>query len=251
MPRRARIAIPHLPHHIVQRGHSRNWVFFSDSERTDYLGTLGECRVTLGIRVYAYCLMDNHVHLVVDPLDDIARLSDLMKRLAGRHTRRLNRTHGWSGSLWESRFKCSPIDTGQYLLACGRYVDQNPVRAHMVATPAEFAWSSYRARAGLLQSPLLDLDPALDALSPREERRWEMYRALVAVALPNSDLDLIRGASTRNQLTGSDLFVDEVRKINGLDVPARGRGRPRKVADVQPTTPQKERAPIGALSRRK
>jgi putative transposase len=246
MPRRARIAIPHLPHHLIQRGHSRNAVFFSNSDRVDYLGTLAECRALFGIRVYAYCLMDNHVHLVIDPRDDARALSHLMKRLAGRHSRRINAARGWSGSLWEGRFKCSPIETQTYLLACGRYVDQNPVRARMVKTPADFAWSSYRARAGLIESPFLDLDPALDALSPRPDRRSEMYRALAAEPVADGDLALIRAASQRNQLTGDELFVDEVRENQGLDIPARPRGRPRKKRDTQ-----KERAPIGAPSRRK
>jgi putative transposase len=212
----------------MQRGHCRNAVFFSDSDRVDYLGTLGECRVLLGVRVYAYCLMDNHVHLLVDPLDDASNLSALMKRLAGRHTRRLNAARGWSGSLWESRFKCSPIDTETYLLTCGRYVDQNPVRARMVESPGDYAWSSYRARAGHIESPLLDLDPALDALSPRSDRRFEMYRALTAIPVPDADLRLIRGASQRNQLTGGADFLDVVRTDHGLDIPARERGRPRK-----------------------
>jgi putative transposase len=203
-------------------------VFFSDSDRIDYLGTLEECRALLGIRVYAYCLMDNHVHLLVDPLDDPTNLSALMKRLAGRHTRRLNAARGWSGSLWESRFKCSPIDTETYLLTCGRYIDQNPVRARMVESAEAYLWSSYRARAGYIESPNLDLDPALDALSPRANRRFEMYRALMASPVPDADLCLIRGASQRNQLTGEAHFVDEVRTDYGLDIPAREQGRPRK-----------------------
>jgi len=172
--------------------------------------------------------MDNHVHLIVDPRDDPSNLSSMMKRLAGRHTRRLNAARGWSGSLWESRFKCSPIDSEFYLLACGRYVDQNPVRAHMVSTPYEYLWSSYRGRAGHIESPLLDLDPALDALSPRQARRYEMYRALAALPVAGDDLALIRGASQRNQLTGDGRFSNEIRHEFGLDVSAQPQGRPRK-----------------------
>ncbi len=228
MPRRARISFAELPHHIVHRGHCRNAVFFSDSDRVDYLGTLAESRAALGIEVYAYCLMDNHVHLVVNPRDDAARLSALMKRLAGRHSRRINAANGWSGSLWESRFKCSPIDSERYLLACGRYVDQNPVRARMVSKAADFKWSSFHARAGLDECPFLDPDPSLAALSPCSTRRAELYRALVATPLPASDLQLIRAASQRNQLTGDDAFVERMAHERGLDVPSRPRGRPKQ-----------------------
>jgi putative transposase len=146
MPRRARIAFANIPHHIVQRGHCRKDVFLSDFDCVDYLATLAECREALQLKVFAYCLMSNHVHLIVDPGDDANTISALMKRLAGRHARRLNLRNSWSGSIWESRFKCSPIETDRYLLTCGRYVDLNPVRAGIVSSPEDFPWSSYRAR---------------------------------------------------------------------------------------------------------
>lgn len=225
MPRRLRIVFPQLPHHIIQRGHSRDAVFFSDAHRVDYLGTLGECRATYGLRVYAYCLMDNHVHLIIDPRDDVASISASMKRLAGRHSRRLNAELGSSGSLWEGRFKCSVIDTDRYLLACGRYVDQNPVRAKMVARPGEFIWSSYRGRAGLLDSPLLDPDPVLNALSPDAARRVAIYRALADIPVPPTELELIRNSANHNRVTGTDEFALRLQGISGHDVTARKRKR--------------------------
>jgi putative transposase len=228
MPRRPRIAFAHMPHHIVQRGHRRGTVFFSRSDRVDYLGTLAEFRVALDVRVYAYCLMDNHVHLIVDPGEDASKLSELMRHLAGRHARRLNSTHDWRGTLWESRFKCSPIDTERYLLACGRYIDQNPVRAGIAASPAEYEWSSYRARAGLSPSNFLDSDPALEALALQRSRRNEIYRELAAAPLPDKDLELIRGALQRNQLTGNEDFIRAIQKGEGIEVAARRPGRPRK-----------------------
>jgi putative transposase len=150
-----------------------------------------------------------------------------MQRLATRHSRRLNHAHGWSGSVWDGRFHCSPIDTERYLLTCGRYVDQNPVRAKMVATPDAYPWSSYRARAGSVTSPLLDPDPALEALAGTPSRRFEIYRELASAPLPENDLEMIRGASQRNQLTGDEPFVDVVRRENGRYVPTRRRGRPK------------------------
>ena len=122
MPRRSRIAFAGYPHHLVQRGHNRSAVFFSDFDRFDYLGTLQECREMYSLKVYGYCLMTNHVHLIVDPGTHAQSLSSLMKRLAGRHTRRMNRLLQKTGTVWEGRFHCSPIDTNRYLLTCGRYV---------------------------------------------------------------------------------------------------------------------------------
>jgi putative transposase len=165
MPRISRVAFAGFPHHIYQRGHRQQQVFFCGADREDYLLTLAECRESLAMRIYAYCLMDNHVHLIIDPGESGANLSKAMKRLAGRHSRRMNAMHGWRGSLWESRFKCSPIQTDRYLLTCGRYIDLNPVRARMVDRPQDYSWSSYRSRAGIETCPWLDADPAIEALA--------------------------------------------------------------------------------------
>lgn len=148
MPRRHRIAVANYPHHIVQRGHNRRVVFVTDGDRQSYLDTLQEFRHELALRVYGYCLMTNHVHLIVDPTSDSRDLSLLMKRLAGRHTRRINRLERRTGTSWEGRFKCSPIESERYLMACLRYVDLNPVRAGMVSHPRDYVWSSYREHVG-------------------------------------------------------------------------------------------------------
>jgi putative transposase len=228
MPRRARIAFEGYPHHIVQRGHSRSAVFFSDFDRGDYLNSLRECRESLGLKVYAYCLMSNHVHLIVDPGTDARNLSLLMKRLAGRHSRRMNRLMQKSGSLWDGRFHCSPIETNRYLMTCGRYVDQNPVRAHLVARPEDFAWSSYRARAGFAACEWLDLDPVIADLAATPERRFELYREIAGIPCEHHELQAIRGALQRNQLTGTNEFGEVIRRDHGVEVSARSPGRPGK-----------------------
>ncbi len=228
MPRRTRIAFANIPHHIVQRGHCRNDVFLCEFDRADYLATLAECRDAMGLKLFAYCLMSNHVHLIVDPGNDATNISALMKRLAGRHARRLNLRNSWSGSIWESRFKCSPIETDRYLLACGRYVDLNPVRANLVSAPEDFAWSSYRARAGMSTCAWLDPDPVIEALAHSEGQRRARYRELVAEKFDDEELALIRGALRRNQLTATKAFVEKVNREHGVLVPNRSRGRPRK-----------------------
>jgi REP-associated tyrosine transposase len=140
------VVLPNYPHHIVQREHNRQVVFAAEQDFKYYLETLSEWRSIYEVRIYAWCLMTNHIHLIVEPPEDIARLGQLMKRLSGRQTRYVNRLEGRSGTLWESRYKSSPIQTDQYLLACIRYVELNPVRAYMVKFTAEYPWSSYQAR---------------------------------------------------------------------------------------------------------
>jgi putative transposase len=226
MPRRRRIAVAHHPHHLVQRGHNRKAVFVTDEDRLSYLATLREFREILGLRVYGYCLMTNHVHLIVDPGDEGANLSSLMKRLAGRHTRRINRLERRTGTSWEGRFKCSPIESDRYLLACTRYVDLNPVRARVVTRPECYPWSSYRARIGLVPCEWLDLDPCFIALAPTTERRQQCYREFVEQGIHESELTFIRGALQRNQLTGSQSFIKEIEQRTGERILHRCRGRP-------------------------
>lgn len=245
MPRTQRIALANYPHHIVQRGHNRKAVFHSVADRRTYLATVAEFRARLDLRVYAYCLMSNHVHLVIDPGVDVRSLSVLMKRLAGRHTRRLNRLHGRTGSAWEGRFKCSPIETDSYLLACARYVDLNPVRAGLVARPEDYPWSSYRARAGLANWLWLDPEPSYLALAQTEAQRSERYREFVERGIGSHELAVIRGAVQRNQLTGSESFTQEVESRTGKQVSSRAQGRP-----INAFKPLDARARVGDIPSR-
>jgi putative transposase len=112
-----------------------------------YLNTLAKYDEVYDVRVYAFCLMTNHVHLLLAPSDH-TWLTQLMKRLAGRQTRLGNKREGRSGTLWETRSKSSLVDAERYLLACVRYSELNPVRAGMVADSGVYVWSSFRARIG-------------------------------------------------------------------------------------------------------
>lgn len=226
MPRKRRIVLAEYPHHIVQRGHDRQTVFVTDDDRLAYLRTLEEFRSELGMKIHGYCLMTNHVHLIVNPGLETDGLGLLMKRLAGRHTRRLNRLHQRTGTAWDGRFKCSPIDSDRYLLACCRYVDLNPVRAGIVPRPEVYRWSSYRARVGLARCAWLDPDPSFLALASTDARRRERYREFVESGTGEQELDLIRAALRRNQLTGNESFVSLVHQRFGDWVPHRGPGRP-------------------------
>jgi putative transposase len=170
--------------------------------------------------------MTNHVHLIVDPGESADTISLLMKRLAGRHTRRINALECRTGTAWEGRFKCSPIETEKYLLTCTRYVELNPVRAKMVATPEAYPWSSYRAKIGAVSCGWLDLDPGYQALAPTDRERRECYRQYVEQGVPEHELRIIRGAVQRNQLTGSELFIAEIEQRIGRRIMSRERGRP-------------------------
>ena len=228
MPRKARILVSNYPHHIVQRGHNRKAVFLADEDYQFYLENLKEWKVKLGIKLYAWCLMTNHIHLMVEPGDDTSTVSELMKRLAGRQAAFVNKQEGRSGALWEGRFKASPIQRNNYLLACCRYIEMNPVRANMVVGPRQYHWSSYRERIGLVNRGLLDFDACYLGLSDDENRRIECYQAYLKQGASDKEIELLRGAWSRNQLTGNDRFIDEIERRTGRRVEYRCRGRPGK-----------------------
>lgn len=228
MARTARIVITGYPHHIVQRGHNRQVVFASDVDYQRYLDTLREWKEKLSCKVYAYCLMTNHVHLIIDPGVDERSLAQLMKRVAGRQTRYVNKIEKRTGSLWEGRYKSSPISTNEYLLACCRYVELNPVRAGIVGGPAGYRWSSYGCKTNQQKEKWLDLDPCYMGLASTAKMRAEKYREWVEGTIPEGEWQIIRQSLQRGQLTGSKSFVDEIERKIERRVEFRGQGRPRK-----------------------
>ena len=226
MPRTGRVLLPNYPHHVVQRGHNRQAVFAAEGDYRRYLDALRELKESLGIRVHAYCLMTNHVHLLLTPGDTVSDIGKLMKALAGRATRYRNKQEGRTGTLWESRYKSSPVQSEGYLLACDRYIELNPVRARMVSEAEAYAWSSFAQRMGKTEDVWLDLDPCYLALGASDATRRERYMAFVREAVPEAETRVIREALQRGQLTGNGRFVDEVEHILGRRIEFRRQGRP-------------------------
>jgi len=227
MPRTARIVLANTPHHVFQRGHDKQPVFFEDDDYEVYLRILRKWTGAFGVKVYGYCLMTNHVHFVLDPGPDVQSLAKAMKRVAGKFTRRINRLHDRTGTLWESRFKSSPIQTTEYLLACCRYIDLNPVSAGMVAYPGDYRWSSFRQKAADSAGAWINLDECYVALGKTARQRMKTYAKFVTEGIPaRGELDVIRRALRSGQLTGNDQFIDEVEKATGDRIERRRRGRP-------------------------
>jgi putative transposase len=224
MPRMARVVIPNMPHHVVQRGHNRRAVFIEPSDYLYYLDTLSKWKEKLGVKVYSWCLMTNHVHLILDPGDDCLSIGLLMKRLAGRQTRYVNKKENRTGSLWEGRYKLRVIDKDEYLLQCSRYIDLNPVKAAIVLHPEDYRWSGYAAKVGLSQCNIIDLDTCYMAFKDPSRD----YRKFVAQGTGLNEGAFISRQLERNQLTGAGKFVDQIEHRTGIRIEPRIPGRPRK-----------------------
>lgn len=147
MPRRARLVVPGLPCHVTHRGNRRGETFLTEGDRRDYLSRLAGTADHHGVAIWAYCLMSNHVHLIVCPSepDSLART---IREVHGEHARRIHRREGWSGHLWANRYYSVVLDP-VHLWAAVRYVEQNPVRAGLVDRAEAYLWSSAAAHCGL------------------------------------------------------------------------------------------------------
>ena len=177
--------------------------------------------------MHAYVLMTNHVHLLTTPMEAGA-VGAMMQDVGRRYVRVINGIYGRSGSLWEGRFKSSLIDSERYLLTCHRYIEQNPVRAHMVGHVAAYRWSSYAHYAGSRVDPLIVPYEQFEALGQTAEERRSMFAALFAEPLAPHVLDDIRTAINTDSALGSEAFMQYAEAQLGRSVRPPQRGRPRK-----------------------
>lgn len=190
-------------YHVTARGDRLEDIFFEDEDRRDYLTVLGEVCERFNWVVHAYCQMTNHYHLLVETVD--GNLWRGMRQLNGVYTQRFNRRHGLVGHLFQGRYKAILVQKETYLLELSRYVVLNPVRARMVADPADWPWSSYQAAVAEVQAAVwLDIDWLLGQFGSERSQAIAGYRQFVLAGLGNpSPLDQIQ----HQVLLGDDAFV--------------------------------------------
>lgn len=196
MPRVARLVVPGVSIHIVQRGHRRTACFFDDADYLAYLVALGTYASRFGCAVHAYCLMTNHVHLLVTP-ENAAGCALLMKHLAQRHSKRINAKLARTGTLWEGRFHSALVASDEYALACYRYIELNPVRAGMVEHAKQYPWSSHRANIHAEPHSFVRPHSAYLGLASDE------YQALCETPLQSDVLNEIRSATLSGHRVGA------------------------------------------------
>jgi putative transposase len=205
MSRIARAVVPDLPHHVTQRGNRRQVTFFCPDDYLLYISLMSEWCRRCGVRIWAYCLMPNHSHLIAVPPS-----AEALRRAIGEahraYTRVVNRREGWTGHLWQGRFASFAMDE-RHTVAAARYVELNPVRAGLVHHPGEYRWSSARAH-------LAGRDDALVVAAPllARARDWAAFLGIP----PDEDLvQRVRKHASTGRPLGSDAFIDELeRQLN-------------------------------------
>lgn len=197
MARLARVVAPGVPHHVTQRGNRRQQVFFSEADYAAYKALLAEgCRAAK-VEVLAWCLMPNHVHLVLVPKDEDG-LRAALGEAHRRYTRHVNLREDWRGYLWQGRFSSVPMDE-DHLMASLRYVELNPVRAKLVQRARDWRWSSARAH-------LTGRGDGLTAMAslPRRVSDWA---AFLGEDLDGAMLKAIRSGERTGRPLGDGRFV--------------------------------------------
>ncbi len=231
MARQPRFDLPGIAQHIVQRGVDRQPCF---AQKTDYQRYLQEFREAANhhdCAIHAYVLMTNHVHLLVTPAE-VGGVSRMMQAIGRRYVGSFNSHYRRTGTLWEGRFKAAIVGSDAYVLTCYRYIEMNPVRAHMVETPAGYPWSSHGHNALEQHDPKIKAHPAYLLLGENSETRKAAYRALFANALDETEVTDLRLHTQQQRIWASDKFRRQIAALTGRIVDVRPRGRPKSTTNI-------------------
>lgn len=197
MSRIARVVAPGYPHHITQRGNRRQKTFFNDGDFNLYLKLMKEWCEKCGVKIWSYCLMQNHSHLIAVPQDETG-LGRAIGMAHWHYTRLINTREGWKGCLWQGRFASYIMDEA-YLCAAVRYIEYNPVRAGLVAHPCDYPWSSVHSR----------LSGQIDLLT-HPQRLKEILASREPIAncdLKNEEIHMIKKHSSTGRPLGGKEFI--------------------------------------------
>jgi putative transposase len=209
MARRVRLIFPGVALHVIQRGVDRAACFRAEADYLVYLSQLHALARKHSCAIHAYCLMTNHVHLLLTPHEEKS-CTALMRDLGQRYVPYFNSRHGRTGTLWEGRFRSCIAESAHYVLACYRYIELNPVRARMVNDPFAYPWSSYGANSGARSDPHLVPHAEFAALATEGHPRYRAYQGLFDRQLDEPVLAAIRDATNTGYPLASERFKNRV-----------------------------------------
>jgi len=219
MPRIFRILPETGVFHILTRGNNQGKVFIGNKDHLFYLNLLKEYKSEHNFMLYHYCLMPNHVHLVLEttPKTDLPML---MKQINLKYFYHFKKRYSYCGHLWQGRFKSLLIEKDKYLIACGRYIELNPVRARIVNSPEKYPYSSFKFYAQGIKDSILNINPLYVGLGKTNQLRQANYRKLFEEEI-RVNLNL--------RFFGSDGFIRDMERKFRINNFKERRGRPFKV----------------------
>jgi putative transposase len=219
-----------LVYHALKRGNNRARVFFDDADFQQFLHALAQTKERYPFRLFAYCLMDNHYHLVLEPAAGQS-ISRILQSLTVAHIWHYHKAAASSGHVWQGRFKSPVVSADEHLLRVMRYVESNPLRAGMVRDLAGYRWSSYLVHGLGQRWPLVDEVSLWASLANTEEARQRYWRDWLHTPLTEKELAAVGRSVTSGRPYGPAAWVEQTAAQLGLDLVPRRRGRPRKMAE--------------------
>ncbi|MEJ2405983.1 MAG: transposase [Candidatus Thiodiazotropha sp.] len=214
MARKPRVDLGGYTYHITQRGNNREACFFADMDYRFYLECISKSSEKYSVAVHAYVLMTNHVHLLVTTQKN-GDLSRFMQHIGRRYVRYVNHSYKRSGTLWEGRFKSSVVDVENYLPACYRYIELNPVRAGMTNRPSEYPWSSARWHGFGKMDEVVNDHPIYLALGASIEERCRAYRELFRTEMDEDAIHEMGEIFSQEKMLGGSRFLAQIRNKLG------------------------------------
>lgn len=226
MPRTARVAPREHIYHVLTRGNNRQDIFKDEKDYRKYIEILQRYKERYRFKLYNYALMKNHVHLVLEATERGGALSEIMKGINLSYAQYSKGRYKHTGHFWQDRYKSIVVSKDEYFLACGSYVELNPIRAKVVKDPRDYKWCSYSAYAYGKRDPILDEHPIYTELSKDEAERRKKYREFVKGML--RERDAMKGEMERRVIYGSEDFIQRFTRKYRVEGVIRQKGRPRK-----------------------
>jgi putative transposase len=225
MARLARLSFPGLPHHVIQRGHNGQPVFSRPADYQLMLDLLQEYARKLDVALHAYVLLPNHFHLLLTPQTPKG-LPEMLQAVGRRYVRYYNDAQGRTGTLWDGRYRSTVIQPDLHLLACMVHMDLNPVRSDLVASAADYAWSSHLHYIGRLTDRLISPHAQFWGLGNTPFAREAAYATLIQSGVGASQQLALHDATLKGWALGDKDFLQSLQQLTPRRISKSQAGRP-------------------------
>ena len=226
MARLPRYTIINQSQHIILQGRERQEVFFQEQDYQYFHDCLEEAAYNYGLKVHAYVLMPNHVHVLTTP-GETDSISRTVQSVGRNYVQYFNECYNGSGTLWEGRYRATVLDEKEYLLTCSRYIELNPVRAGLVKHPRDYRWSSYAHNAMGTRDEMISPHREYRKLGSSDKERVSAYRALFKKKISAETVELITESTIKGWALGDARFARKIEKISGRRATQLPKGRPK------------------------
>lgn len=226
MARLPRFTIKDQLQHIIQLGRDGQQVFYQEQDYQYFRDCLDAATYNNWLKVHAYVLMPDHVHMLVTP-GEFDSISRTIQSIGRNYVQYFNESYGGKGTLWEGRYRATVVDERDYLLVCSRYIELNPVRRGLVKNPRDYHWSSYAHNALGNDDEMISAHREYLKLGNNDNERARAYRALFKQRLSQQIVQQITDATLKGWVLGNDRFARKIEKLSGRRATQLPKGRPR------------------------